>query len=218
MTYYTPFNPLSKRPENTGLVWQLETGYTVAMFWRKRKNICAYWDCNKGIPDDGFLCTEHYQRWVEGSIDRCPKCSRFKDIMERLCLDCHLGRQVKQKKPSVETPKPAQYRMGYSETLADGYLMPGRCFIYILEFDDGDLYIGHTADVYRQFPELRKPKSSSTAGQKVRLQYLELATSERAAKSREAELKKLVKTNPSQIRQMALDFHKRLRELGLEKD
>jgi predicted GIY-YIG superfamily endonuclease len=188
------------------------------MFWRKKKNICEYWDCNKGIPDDDFLCAEHYQKWIDASIDKCPKCNRFKDITERLCLDCQLGRQVKPKKLPAETPKPKQYRKGSSEAKTDGYVRPGRCFIYILEFGEGDFNIGYTADVYRQFPELREQKNSATAGHKARLQYLELAVSEEAAKLREAELKILIKTNPDQIRTMASDFHKHMRELGLEKD
>ena len=188
------------------------------MFWWKKKNICGYWDCNKGIPADDFLCAEHYQRWISGSIDRCPKCSRFKDITERMCLDCQLGRQAQPKKLPAETPKPKQYRRGYSGTSVDGYVRPGRCFIYILEFDEGNFYIGHTADVSKQFPELREQQNSLGAGQKARLQYLELAASEEAAKLREAELKMLVKTNPGQIRAMASDFHKHMRELGFEKD
>jgi len=189
------------------------------MFWRKRKNICGYWDCNKGIPADDFLCAEHFQKWIGGSIDRCPKCSRFKDIAERLCLDCQLGRQAVPKKLPAETPKPEQYRrMGPFEAKTDSYVMPGKCFIYILEFDEGDFYIGHTADVGKQFPELREPKDSLGAGRKARLQYLELAASEEAAKLREDELKKLIKTNPSEIRAMVSDFHKHMRELGFEKD
>ena len=187
------------------------------MFWRKKKNICEYWDCYKGIPDDDFLCAEHYQKWIDGSINKCPKCGRFKDITERLCLDCQLGRQPVPKKPPAIASSPNQdRRIGSYEAKTDGYVRPGRCYIYILEFGEGDFNIGHTADVYKEFPELREQKDSVTPGHKARLLYLELAANEEAARLREAELRGLIKTNPDQIRAMASDFHKHLRELGLE--
>ncbi len=190
------------------------------MFRRKNKNICGYWDCNNRIPNDDFLCTEHHEKWVVGLIDRCPKCSRFKDVMYYMCLDCYFGRQVKLKKelPPV-TPKPNQYyKVQYSQAWTDGYMMPDKCFIYVLEFDDGTLHVGRTVDIYSQLSELREEKTSPTAGYKAKLQYLEIAVNEEAAKLREAELKRLVQSKPDQIRAMAIEFHHHMRELGLEED
>ncbi len=188
------------------------------MFRRKSKNICGFWDCNNRIPDDDFLCVEHHEKWIEGFIDRCPKCTRFKDIMYHLCLDCYFGRKVKPKKLPDVVPEPKKhYRIEYSETWTEGFMLPDKRFIYILESDDGVFYIGHTADIRREFPELRKQKTSSTVGRTARLHYLEVAANEGAAELREAELKRLLKTNPEQINAMILEFHHHMQEFGFEK-
>lgn len=187
------------------------------MFRRQNKNICGYWDCNTRIPDDAFLCPDHDEKWVEGLIDRCPKCGRFKDIMYQLCSDCYFGRRVKPKKQPAAIPKPEQqYKIEYSEAWTDGYMMPDKRFIYILELADGAFYVGQTPDIYHQLAELREGKTSLTAGRKARLGYLELAADEKAAEFRVAELKRLVKSNPGQVEAMILEFHHQLREFRLE--
>ncbi len=187
------------------------------MFRRKSKNTCAFWDCNKGIPEDDFLCAEHQEKWVGGLIDRCPKCGRFKDIMYYLCLDCYIGRRVKPQKVPAVVPKPKQqYRIEYSETWTDGYMGPDKCFIYILEFDDGTLYVGHTRDIQSRLSEFREQKTSPAARQKPKLHYLEIAVNEKAAELRESELKRLIESNPGQIGVMALEFHHHMQEFGFE--
>lgn len=133
--------------------------------------------------------------------------------MYQLCLDCYFGRKIKPKKLPAEIPKPKKlYKIEYSEKWTDGYMMPDKRFIYILELDDKFLYIGHTTDIRKQFPELRKRKTSSTVGRTAKLYYLEMAANERAAELRVAELKKLLKTNPEQIHAMAAEFHQHMRE------
>ena len=88
--------------------------------------------------------------------------------------------------------------------------------IYILELDEGIFYIGRTMDIGREFPELKKRKTSYTSGHLPRLHYLEIAASEKAAELREAELRRVLKKNPEQIGVMVLDFHHHMRELGFE--
>ena len=137
--------------------------------------------------------------------------------MYYMCLDCYVGRQVKQRKEPAVVPKPKQqYRIEYSEAWTDGYMMPDKCFIYILEFDDGTFYVGHTKDIQSRLSELREKKTSSAARQKPKLHYLEIAVNERAAELREAELKKLIVSNPGQISAMALEFHHHMQEFGFE--
>jgi len=187
------------------------------MFWRRKKNICGYWDCSRRIPDDSFLCAGHYQNWVEGIIDRCPKCARFKDVMFERCQDCYYGRKVKPWQPSVEIPAQNQlYRVEYSELWTDGHMQPERHFIYILEFGDGGFYVGHTTDMRRRLADHREGKIALTFGGSPRLEYLEVATDEKAALLREAELKRLLESNPHQIRLMTNRFVERMRELGAE--
>ncbi|MFC2011365.1 GIY-YIG nuclease family protein [Chloroflexota bacterium] len=139
--------------------------------------------------------------------------------MYYLCLDCYFGRRVKLLKTPAVIPKPKQqYRIEYSEAWTDGYMMPDKRFIYIIAFDDKVLYVGHAVDMYKQFPELRKQKASPTTGHKARLEYLEIAANEKSAELREAELKRLLKTNPEQVYAMISEFHRNMRELGFEKD
>jgi len=139
--------------------------------------------------------------------------------MYHLCLDCYFGRRVKPFKTPALIPKPKQqYRIEYSEAWTDGYMVPDKRFIYIIVFDDKDFYIGYTTDIRKRLSELREQKASLTARYNYRLAYLETAISERAAELREAELKKLLESNPSQIEAMISEFHYRMRELGFEKD
>lgn len=139
--------------------------------------------------------------------------------MYHLCLDCYFGRKVKPKKLPAVVPIPKKhYRIEYSEAWTDGFMLSDKRFIYILEFDDRALYVGQTANIYNQFPELRAQKTSFTTGHNARLGYLEIAANENAAEWRVSELKKLVASNPSQIDAMILEFHYHMQELGFEKE
>ncbi len=185
--------------------------------WKRRGNTCGYSDCKKRIPDGEFLCANHYQDWVEGLIDRCPKCSRFKDIQYRVCLDCYVGRPVAPWEPAAKIPTPKRsHKVEYSEAWIDGHLRPDRFFVYILELNDGGYYVGHTSDLRKEISEHRAQKVFSTAGRNPKLQYVQLIATKRAAELHEGELKRLIESNPGQIHLMISDFHGRMRELGLE--
>ena len=184
---------------------------------RKSGNICGYWDCNKRIPDNDFLCTEHHKAWADGLLDQCPKCSRFKDIMYQLCLDCYFGRRVAQWKPLVAIPTQKQaYKVEYSDAWVDGHLRPDRFFVYVLQFDEGYFHVGHTADLRERLAEHGFQKKSPAAGRNPQLQYLQIVATQKAAELREDELKKLIESNPDQVRLMISHFRDQMRELGLE--
>jgi len=93
-----------------------------------------------------------------------------------------------------------------------------RRYIYVFEFDDEVFYVGHTANIRDVLSKFRERTESSIVTHNPRLQYLEAAVNEEAAELRESELKKLILSNPDQMRMMALDFHNQMRELGLEED
>lgn len=189
------------------------------MFWRRNRNKCGHWDCNKRIPEDDFLCEEHHEKWAEGFIDRCPKCSRFKDVMYRLCLDCYFGRPVKAWEPSVEIPTPEKTpKVELSDVWVDGYMRSDRFFVYILELDDGVLYVGHTTDLRKHLADHRDEKTLATARHNPKLQYVQIVATREAAEEREVELKRLIESNPGQIHLMVSDFTGRMRELGYKKD
>ncbi|MFC1847635.1 GIY-YIG nuclease family protein [Chloroflexota bacterium] len=184
---------------------------------QRNRNICGYWDCNERIPGEDFLCADHYQMWVDGIIDRCPKCTRFKDVKFELCLDCYFGRPVKPWEPSVEIPPPKQdHKVEYSSFWEDGYMSPDKVFIYILELDDGVLYVGRNTDLRKGLSEHRKSKSSSTAEGNPKLRYAQVVATQATAELREAELKRMIESNPEQIHLMIADFQSDMREFGFE--
>lgn len=137
--------------------------------------------------------------------------------MYRLCLDCYVGREVAHWEPPVLIPTQKQYvQVELSDVWIDGYLRADRFFVYILELGKGDFYIGHTKDIRKRLSEFRGEKTPSTAGGNPKLQYLQVIATEKAAELREAELKRLMETNPSQIHLMISEFHRHMREFGLE--
>ena len=89
-------------------------------------------------------------------------------------------------------------------------------FVYILELDGGGFYADYTADLRKRFAEHKAQKIPSSAGRNPRLQYVQTIATQRAAELRVAELKRLIESNPEQIRLMIKDFRAHLRESGLE--
>ena len=184
---------------------------------RKKGEICGYWDCDKQIPDDGFLCERHYEGWVKGLVDRCPKCGRFKETMYQVCPDCYIGREVAYWEPRVVIPTQKKaFQVQYSDAWIDGHMRPDRFFIYIIEFGEGGLYIGHTKDIRKHMAQYQNKKKAPALGSTPKLQYLQIIATKEAAEMREAELKRLIETNPDQIRVMISEFHRHMREFGLE--
>ncbi len=184
------------------------------MLMRKSQRICEYWHCSNTITGTEYLCPTHHQKWLDGIIDRCPKCSRFKDTMYRFCLDCYLGRPVKKRKPAaVKSKQKKSTREKYSEILRGGYPVQERYFIYVIEFDDGIFYVGHTQNIRSQLSGLGKKKSSAS-GNNPKLQFLEIVTGEKDAELRESKLKELAKSDPKQVRSMASDFYQQMKEYG----
>ncbi|MBI2329122.1 MAG: GIY-YIG nuclease family protein [Chloroflexi bacterium] len=137
--------------------------------------------------------------------------------MYQKCLDCYVGRPVARWEPSVVIPVPEKsYQVEYSDTWVDGHMRLDRFFVYIVEFDGGDLRVGHTKDIKKRLSEYRDDKKSSSSGGNPKLQYLQVIATEKAAELHEAELKRLMESNPDQIRLMISQFHHHMREFGLE--
>ena len=183
----------------------------------KSRNICGYWECNRHIPYNHFLCAEHYEDWEDGLIDQCPRCGRFKDAMYKLCLDCVYSRPVTRWEPPVVIPTVNQhYGVEHSEAWAKGDKGVERFFVYILKLEDGDFYVGQTNALRERLSEHRDNKTPSTAGRNPKLQYFEVLPSRETATLREAELKRLKDSNPRQIRRMIIGFQDIIRELEWE--
>ena len=186
------------------------------MWWKRKRNTCGYWDCDKRLRDNQFLCEEHHQDWEEGTLDRCPKCGRFKDMQYYLCLDDYYGRRVTRWEPPIAIPAPKQnYRVEFSEAWTDGYLELERVLIYILELADGGFYIDYTTDIRKRYSEHRDAKIPSTAGRNPMLRYVELSANPKAAELRLDELQRLTESNPQQMRLMVRKFRDHLAALEI---
>ena len=184
---------------------------------RKGGNICGYWECDRSIPYNHFLCAEHYEDWEDGFIDQCPRCGRFKDSMYELCLDCAYNRPLVPWKPSAVIPAVNRpYRLEHSDAWAKGDKKAERFFVYILKLEGGNFYVGQTNELRSRLSEHRDQKTVSIAGRNPKLQYFEILPTRKAAELREAELKRLRDSNPRQIRRMIISFQDLIREVQLE--
>ena len=188
------------------------------MLWNRNNNYaCAYWDCRKEAREEDGLCPEHHKMWEEGLLDKCPRCSRLKDTIYYLCLDCYVGRKIKKKKPESGRPIPSQSERleQYAARIAGiNNDIPKRCFVYILEVGDGTLYVGHTQDIQDRLKEVRKPKKSLKTARPPKLRYLEFLNNEGKAKSRVFELREFATINPGYIDALSREFFKSMEEVG----
>src|SRR3990172_3058844 len=183
----------------------------------KGPNVCGYWECDKRIRHHHFLCGEHYEDLVDGLIDQCPKCHRFKDARYDLCLDCYYRRRVAPwNPPAAISPPNRPNRLEHSDAWTKGDKGVDEFFVYILKLDNGDFYVGHTRELRERLSEHRDQKVVSTAGRNPKLQYFEVLSTREAAKEREAELKSVKDSNPRQIRRMIIAFHDLVREIQSE--
>lgn len=179
--------------------------------------VCGYWQCNRRIPSNHFLCAEHYEDWQDYLIDECPGCGRFKDAMYKLCLDCVNRRAFAQWKPAVAISSQKQrYAPEHSKVWAKGDKEAERFFVYILKLDDGSFYVGQTNALRERMSEHRDNKVPSTAGRNPKPQYFEILPTRWSATSRESKLKKLKDSNPRLIRRMIIGFHDLIGELTIE--
>lgn len=172
---------------------------------------CRYWNCNKTIRANHFLCSEHYEDWENYLIDKCPECGRYKDVEYDICKDCFstLKRKSVEKKPS------SPVRIEHSKAWEKGDKGVEKFFVYILKDDKGGFYIGQTRDLRIRLGEHRDGKTKSTSGRNLKLQYFEEVSSRKSAELKEVELKNLVNSNERKIRKMIQDFQDRVREVQI---
>ena len=170
---------------------------------------CLYWNCNKTIRANHFLCSEHYEDLKDCLIDKCPECGRYKDVEYATCKDCFstLKRKGGEKKPS------SPVKIEHSKAWEKGDKGVEKFFVYILKDDKGGFYIGQTRDLRIRLGEHRDGKTKSTSGRNLKLQYFEELNSRNSATLREAELKNLRNSNERKMRGMIQDFQDRVREI-----
>ncbi|MFC1952618.1 GIY-YIG nuclease family protein [Chloroflexota bacterium] len=173
---------------------------------------CQFWDCNKNIRANHFLCAEHYEDFEDYVIDKCPECGRYKDIGFDVCKECY---STLKKKSPVKESKP-QIRVEHSKAWEKGDQGIEKFFVYILKNDIGEFYAGHTRDLRVRLGEHRDGKTKSTSGKNLALQYFETVNNRKAAELKEVEFKKLINSNERKVRKMIQDFQDLHREIQVK--
>ncbi len=185
-------------------------------------NRCLFWDCDTPIRADHILCYDHFGDLQDGLIDECPGCGLAKDVQYEVCLDCYRAGERKPK-PTRATAKTRQtkkaastntwYRQEYSPAWEAGDATASQFFVYILKLDGGGFYPGQTRELRERLSEHRDGRVKTTAGKHPKLQWFGILPTREAATSVEVELKKLVDSNPRQVRRMVIGFKDLVEEL-----
>lgn len=89
-------------------------------------------------------------------------------------------------------------------------------YVYILNFDNGSYYIGHTRELGERILEIRNDNNISDFGKEPKLQYFEIHPNRQAAMIREAEIKEIYKNNNREISRMITRFSDLVKELDFE--
>jgi predicted GIY-YIG superfamily endonuclease len=89
-------------------------------------------------------------------------------------------------------------------------------YVYILNFDNGSYYIGHSKELRGRILEIRNDNNISDFGKEPKLQYFEIHPNRQAAMMREAEIKEIYKNNNREISRMITRFSDLVKELDFE--
>jgi len=157
-----------------------------------------------------MFCYDHYQKLLEGLINECPDCKRAKDVQYDVCRDCY---NSPPRSPGAKTTSTRRYQPEHSEAWEKGDAAADRFFIYILKLDGGDFYAGQTRELREGLSEHRDGRVKSTSGKHPKLVWFSMMPTREEATSMEVELKKLVDSNPREIRRMYLSFQDLVRGL-----
>lgn len=176
-----------------------------------RDYICEYWKCNRRIQPNHFLCSFHFNDLLDGYIDVCPVCRRFKHVDWILCGDCEKGRPVTGQRSSIMNAN--KHKVEHSEKWRKRDEVVDKFYVYILRLDSGKFYVGQSRELRERLEERRDSKVKSTAGRNPKLNYFEVLPTREAAELREAELKELMDSNPREIRRLIVSFRDNVREL-----
>ena len=178
-------------------------------------NCCLFWDCGIPIRSEHVFCYKHFQNFQEGLIDECPGCGQAKDTQYQVCLECHRNAppQPASTTPSAITHNYRWYKPEYSPSWEPGDATADRFFVYILKLDGGRFYAGQTRELRERLSEHRDGRTKSTAGGNPKLVWFEIVDSRDAAAAIEVELKKLIDSNPREVRRMVLSFRDLVQEL-----
>ena len=150
----------------------------------------------------------------DGLIDECPGCGKAKSNDYELCIPCNKRTSTRGRRPSGTTARKAQwYKPEYSQAWEKADARADRFFAYVLKLEEGHFYAGQTRELRERLSEHRDGKVKSTAGKNPKLVWFTTVDSRESATALEVELKKLVDSNPREIRRMVLSYQDLVREL-----
>ena len=89
-------------------------------------------------------------------------------------------------------------------------------YVYILNFDNGSYYIGHSRELKERLLEIRNDNNIADFGKEPKLQYFEIHPNRQAAMIREAEIKEIYKNSNREIGNIITRFSELVRELDFE--
>ena len=178
---------------------------------------CLFWSCNIPIREDHIVCREHYADLADGLLDECPGCNQAKYAEYDLCLRCvgkPQSRPARSTLSGTSTRSQNQwYKPEYSPAWDARDATADQFFVYILKMDGGRFYAGHTRELRERLSEHRDGSVQSTKGQNPKLVWFATLPSREEAATMEVSLKKLVDTNPREVRRMVIRFRDLVREL-----
>ncbi len=175
-------------------------------------NVCLFWDCKRTIRPEHVFCDEHYQEFQDGLIDECPRCGLAKGAQYDVCLDCYRSRRDRAV-PAQTTQRNNWYKPEYSPAWGERDATADRFFVYILKLDGGQLYAGQTRELRERLSEHKDGGVQSTKGRNPKLVWLVIVSTRETAATVEVDIKKLIDSNPREIRRMVVGFRDLVREL-----
>jgi predicted GIY-YIG superfamily endonuclease len=163
---------------------------------------------------DYIFCYPHFQDLQDGLIDECLGCGKAKSNDYELCIPCNRRASPYRGRSYGAAAKKRQwYKPEYSEAWEKADAQTGRFYAYILKLEDGQFYAGQTRELRERLSEHRDGRVKSTTGRSPKLVWFTSLDSRESAASLEVELKKLVDSNPREIRRMILGYQDLIREL-----
>ena len=181
---------------------------------------CAFCECDIAIDPQYDLCIRHNRARQRGTIDKCPRCWRFKGKRYQLCSFCNsakaAGEPVAPEKVSKGGRDQRRYQLESSPVWEAGDADARSFHVYVLKLEGGEFYAGQTRELRERLSEHRDGRTQSTAGRKPKLVWFTEVSSRKDAAELEVELKKAIDRNPRIIRRLITDFHDLVRELDFD--
>ena len=172
---------------------------------------CLFWECGTPVRSGHTYCYRHYQEYQDGEVDVCPGCKQGKYSKYDLCLHCQYDPEPS--RPRTASRIRERYEPENSAAWEEGDADATEFYVYVLKLEGGAFYAGQTRELRERLTEHRDGTVASTADKNPRLVWFTIVPSREDATELEVELKKLVDSNPREVRRLVVGFQDLVREL-----